>query len=229
MKTSLEISPELAAAAPGYKVILIEAQVANGPTPEALTTAINNYGAGLTEVMEISDIARRPGIAATRAVYKRLGKEPNRYRPSHEQMMRRFFKGQGLYTVSALVDTGNLLSLMSGYSVGVFDASAVIGNRLTVGVGREGEPYEGIGRGPLNIAGLPVVRDEAGGIGTPTSDNERTKTGPATDSIVVTIHIFGEDMPLDSTLALARDLLVAYCDASSFEYSIITASTATES
>ncbi len=229
MNTSLEISPELAAAAPGYKVILIEAEVANGPTPEALTDAINTYGAGLTEVMEISDIARRPGIAATRAVYKRLGKEPNRYRPSHEQMMRRFFKGQGLYTVSALVDTGNLLSLMSGYSVGVFDASKISGDKLTVGVGREGEPYEGIGRGPLNIEGLPVVRDASGGIGTPTSDNERTKTSPDTRSIVVTIHIFGEDMPLDSTLALAQDLLATYCSASTFEYSIITAPTVTES
>ena len=42
-------------------------------------------------------------------------------------------------------------------------------------MGREGEPYEGIGRGPLNIAGLPVYRDAVGGIGTPTSDHERTK------------------------------------------------------
>ena len=32
-----------------------------------------------------------------------------------------------------------------------------------------------IGRGLLNIEGLPVFRDSVGGIGTPTSDNERTK------------------------------------------------------
>lgn len=221
MKTKIEITPEIAAAAPDYKVVIMEADVTNGPTPEALTSAIETYGTQLTEIMEMADINKRPGVAATRAVYRRLGKEPNRYRPSHEQMMRRFFKGQGLYTVNALVDSGNLLSLMSGYSVGVFDADKIDGDTLIVGVGREGEPYEGIGRGPLNIAGLPVVRDASGGIGTPTSDNERTKIELSTHHIVSTIHIFGEDMPIDSTVKLARDLLSEYCGATSFEFDII--------
>ncbi len=221
MKYSLSIEPCLKAAAPDYKVVLMEADVVNGPTPEALRKAIGEFSEGLRAVTEIPDIAVRPGIAATRRVYKALGKEPNRYRPSHEQMMRRILQGKGLYEVSALVDAGNLFSLMSGYSVGVFDSAKVQGEKLSVGVGREGEPYTGIGRGPINIEHLPALRDEAGAIGTPTSDNERTMTGPATEHIVVTMHVFGVEMPIDEAIDLARRLFEEYCGASTFEAVVI--------
>ena len=35
-----------------------------------------------------------------------------------------------------------------------------------LGIGKSGEPYEGIGRGELNIEGMPVYRDAMGGIST---------------------------------------------------------------
>lgn len=219
----LTIDPIYSTIAPDYKVILLTADVDCAETPAELTVAINKVGEDLAAVMEMADIARRPGIAATRAVYKALGKDPNRYRPSHEQMMRRFLKGQGLYTVSALVDTGNLLSLMTGYSVGVFDADAIRGEQLTVGVGLSGEPYEGIGRGPLNIEHLPAVRDAVGAIGTPTSDNERTKTSAATRRIVVTMHAFGADMPVAEAADLAVHLFTLYCGATNVNLDIIAA------
>ncbi|HJE39958.1 MAG: hypothetical protein C7K11_07895 [Candidatus Amulumruptor caecigallinarius] len=216
----ISIAPVIARACPDYKMILLTADVVNTPTPEALTAAIKRYGESVVSLFEMPDIARRPGIAATRAIYKALGKEPNRYRPSQEQMMRRFLKGQGLYTVSALVDTGNLLSLMSGYSVGVFDADKIAGGSLRIDVGRAGQPYEGIGRGPVNIEGLPVVCDAEGPIGSPTTDNERTKTSLGTTRIVATIHAFGPDMPLDATAELARQLFTAYCHADNISLSL---------
>lgn len=209
----IEIEKIVADSAPDYRIGFLTANVRNGSTPEKLTAAIKEYADEITQTMEITDINRRPGIAGTRQVYKKLGKDPNRYRPSHEQMMRRILKGLGLYTVNALVDSGNLLSLKSGYSVGVFDADRIQGDTLRVGRGEEGEPYVGIGRGPLNIVGLPVVRDAAGGIGTPTSDNERTKVGLDTRRIVVTIHMFATDMDPVDTLELAKELFTEYCSA----------------
>lgn len=219
---NLTIDPVFAHIAPDYRVLVLEAEV-NPPagTPKELTEAIGKFGDQLMEVMEIQDIAKRPGIAATRAVYKALGKDPNRYRPSHEQMMRRILKGQGLYTVSAPVDAGNLLSLVSGYSVGVFDRDKIQGTELEIGVGQAGEPYEGIGRGVLNIEGLPVVRDAAGGIGTPTSDNERTKTDADTKRVIVLVHAFSPDMPLEQTEALAEKLFRDFCGAQEVNAKIV--------
>lgn len=219
----IEISDEIRQAAPAYMTLVMEADVVNAPTPEPLWQEIEEYGRQLRESTEMAQVNKRPGIASTRAAYKALGKDPNRYRPSTEAMSRRLVKGMELYRIDALVDLVNLLSLRSGYSIGGFDRDKISGDTLTLGVGREGEPYEAIGRGELNIAGLPVFRDEVGGVGTPTSDNERTKMDMNTRRIVITIHQFAEDMPLDLTEQLARRLLTDYASATNITARIIKA------
>ena len=219
----IEISDEIRQVAPAYMTLVMEADVVNAPTPDALWEEIEEYGRQLRQSTEMAQVNKRPGIASTRAAYKALGKDPNRYRPSTEAMSRRLVKGMELYRIDALVDLVNLLSLRSGYSIGGFDRDKISGDTLTLGVGREGEPYEAIGRGELNIAGLPVFRDEVGGVGTPTSDNERTKMDMDTRRIVITIHQFAEDMPLDRTEQLARRLLADYASATNITASIIKA------
>jgi DNA/RNA-binding domain of Phe-tRNA-synthetase-like protein len=83
-----------------------------------------------------------------------------------------------------------------------------------LGIGRAGEKFEGIGRGPLNIEGLPVFRDEAGAIGTPTSDEERTKIDTGTKKLLLIIHDFGNSSDLLPTAELAEEKLREYAGAS---------------
>ena len=80
------------------------------------------------------------------------------------------------------------MSIRFGYSIGGFDAGKFEGDTLTLGIGKVDEPYEGIGRGMLNIEGMPVYRDAIGGVGTPTSDNERTKLGLDTTHLFAIIN-----------------------------------------
>jgi len=134
-----------------------------------------------------------PSIQATRRAYKALGKDPSRYRPSGEALVRRTLQGKNLYRINTAVDLVNLASIAYGYSIGGFDADRIVGDTLTLGVGREGEPYEGIGRGLVNICGLPVYRDAAGGIGTPTTDNERTKLSLATTHLLAIVNGYDGD------------------------------------
>lgn len=117
-----------------------------------------------------------------------LRKDPSRYRPASEALIRRMLQGKQLYQRDTLVDLVNLASIAFGYSIGGFDADKFEGDTLTLGVGKAGEPYEGIGRGNINIEGLPVYRDSLGGVGTPTSDNERTKMMSDTSHLVVLIN-----------------------------------------
>ncbi len=219
----INISDQIKAACPGYRMIRIECDVTNAPTPDALRDEMSRLTGSIAELMEIADINRRPAIAATRAVYKACGKDPNRYRPSQEQLNRRVVRGLGLYAIDAIVDSFNLLSLKSGYSIGAFDRDKIAGDTLTLGVGQEGEPYEGIGRGDINIAGMPVLRDAVGGIATPTSDNERTKVTSSTRRLLVCIHIFGEEMPVEATAQEAVRLLTDYCNATDINVEIISA------
>lgn len=199
---------------PNYAIIYMEADVRNGETSVALRSALEDTAAGICAEYAIEEIKNRRGIASTRQAYKAFGKDPNRYRPSQEQLMRRVVRGLGLYNVNGLVDTGNLLSLATGYSVGVFDRDSIAGGEIRVGVGRQDESYEGIGRGHLNISGMPVIRDAEGGFGTPTSDHERTKTDLGTKHVSVTMHVFdttGED--LDYLCRIMRELFATYCSA----------------
>jgi DNA/RNA-binding domain of Phe-tRNA-synthetase-like protein len=170
----------------------------------------------------VEDINKIPAIAATRAAYKACGKDPNRYRPSQEQLHRRIVRGLGLYNVNTLVDAGNQLSILTGCSVGCFDADKVQGDTLTLGIGRAEEPYEGIGRGPLNIEGLPVFRDSVGGIGTPTSDNERTKLELSTRRLLMTVHLFDTGVDADKTYALIKSIFTKYGSATKFNAKIYT-------
>lgn len=186
----ISFSPEIAAAAPQLRVMVVEAAVHNGPTPDGLWQEIAAACAE-REGTPMEAVNKRPAIAATRAAYKALGKDPNRYRPSAEALARRAVKGMELYRTTALVDLINLLSLRSGHSIGGFDADAIDGDAIELGRGRAGEPYAAIGRGELNIDGLPVWRDATGGFGTPTSDNERTKMSPATSRLLMTVNIYG--------------------------------------
>ena len=207
------ISDKLKSAAPDYFMVLVEADVTNSVTSDSLWQEIEDYSAYSRENLELSQVNKRPGIVATRNAYKACGKDPNRYRPSSEALCRRIVRGMELYKIDTLVDLVNLLSMKSGYSVSGFDRDKIAGDTLTIGVGEEGEPFEGIGRGPLNIAGMPVYRDAVGGIGTPTSDNERTKIDLNTTHAVICIHIYGLDMPVEEVISLTERLLTQYAAA----------------
>ena len=172
---TLTVSDELHRAWPGFYGAAVFATVTNTPYNADLWRQIDEYTALYRAKYTTESLKDMPAIQATRQAYKQCGKDPSRYRPSSEALCRRLLRGIPLYQIDTLVDLINLASIYSGHSIGGFDRDKIQGDTLTLGIGRAGEPYEGIGRGPLNIEGMPVYRDALGGIGTPTSDHERTK------------------------------------------------------
>ncbi|MDE6120624.1 MAG: hypothetical protein K2F63_02420 [Muribaculaceae bacterium] len=200
--------------APGLEVMLVEADVDNCATTDRLWSAIMAECSRLSREFPMDRIRHRGAIAATREAYKACGKEPNRYRPSAEALCRRAVKGMELYRSLSVIDLINLVSMASGHSIGGFDADKIAGDTLTMGVGLPGEPYEAIGRGDLNIEGLPVWRDAEGGIGTPTSDNVRTCLEVSSQRVVMTVNMFGHgEMDRDATESLIRSLLEEHASA----------------
>ena len=210
---NLVLSNEIRNAAPSLKVLLVQANIVNEPTCDELWRELSTVAERVQQSYEVDMINKRPAIAATRKAYKACGKEPNRYRPSSEALCRRMVKGLELYRSLTVIDLINLLSVASGHSIGGFDADKIVGDTLTIGIGREGEPYEAIGRGTLNVAGLPILRYSIGGIGTPTSDHERTKLTPETRRLVMVFNIYGDEMPLDDIKILTCRLLEQYAHA----------------
>ena len=185
---------------PGLTVAVLEIDAKNSERDDELWQLIDEEEQMLRRDHTVDSLKLLPGIAATRAAYRTLGKDPSRYRPSNEALCRRIVQGKGLYRTNTIVDLCNLASMRFHYSIGGFDRSKIEGD-VELGIGRAGEPYEGIGRGQLNIDCLPVYRDARGGIGTPTSDNERTKIGIDTGQLLFFVN--GFDGNHDRVLACA--------------------------
>lgn len=205
------VSKEIENVCPNFVGACVEAQVKNSPYCAELWQEINALGEHYREVLSTETLKAISGIEATRRVYRACGKDPSRYRPAAEALIRRQLKGKELYQIDTLVDLVNLASIRYGYSIGGFDADKFQGDTLTLGVGREGEPYEGIGRGMINIAGLPVYRDAVGGVGTPTSDNERTKIGMSTTHLVVLINGYdGDEAQVTANARYIQELVRKY-------------------
>ena len=218
MRFNITVSQELKEVAPEFKGAAITARVSNTPYCESLWDEIKEFGNQLKKTLEIADIKKLKTIDATRTVYKKCKKDPNRYRPAAEALRRRILKGQSLYQIDTLVDLVNLVSIATGYSMGGFDGDHIEGNQLVLGVGKKDEPFEGIGRGILNIEGLPVYRDSRGGIGTPTSDEERTKISLETQNLLILINGYSGTEGLQEAVEYSINLLEKYVAAKDVEY-----------
>ena len=149
----IKVSEEIKSICTDFAGAAIFAKVKNTPYSKELWAEIDNYSLEYRTKHKIEDIKKNRAITATRVAYKKFGKDPNRYRPSSEALCRRIVRELPLYQIDTLVDLINLVSIRTGYSIGGFDADKIEGDHLTLGVGMQDEPYEGIGRGILNIEG----------------------------------------------------------------------------
>ena len=215
------VSEEIESVCPTFVGACVEANVVNTPYCQELWDEIHALGEKYKETLTTESLKEMSGIAATRKVYRACGKDPSRYRPASEALIRRMLQGKELYQRDTLVDLVNLASIAYGYSIGGFDADKFKGDTLTLGVGKAGEPYEGIGRGMINIEGLPVYRDKIGGVGTPTSDNERTKMSIDTTHLVVLINGYdGDEQHVRENAEYIIQLLKKYCQSDGGSYFI---------
>lgn len=214
--TPVFISEEIRNRVPELTLSCIECDVLVQEENEVLWAETEEKMKKLAASLKVEDISRLPAISASRRGYKACGKDPARYRLSAEALLRRVVQGKGLFRVNNVVDLLNLVSISTGFSIGGYDAGKTDGD-VIFGIGRENEPYEGIGRGELNIESLPVFRDNLGAFGSPTSDSVRTCVTMETTRFLMIIIDFGAPNELKMATDLAMNLLIKYAQASDFE------------
>ena len=125
--------------------------------------------------------------APVRTMYKRVGLDPTKTRPSNEALLRRVRKGQPLPRVNSLVDIINWCSLEFQLPYGLYDLGQVRGP-VTLRLGRDGEEYAGIGKDTVHVGGRIALVDEDGPFGNPTSDSARTMVTPATTDALIVVY-----------------------------------------
>ena len=123
--------------------------------------------------------ADMPGVAETRSMFHRLGVDPTKSRPASEALLRRVLQGKGLPVIHPAVDVCNLASLEHQLPIGLYDRAHLKGP-IVARLGRPGESYEGIRKGTVNVTGRPMLADDEGAFGAPTSDSARTQVTDST-------------------------------------------------
>ena len=124
---------------------------------------------------------------AVRTMYKKVGIDPTKTRPSNEALLRRVRKGDTLPRINSAVDIVNWCSLEFQLPYGLYDAAKISGD-VTMRIGAEGEKYAGIRKDDVNVGGRITVADSQGPFGNPTSDSARTMVTPATTELLVVIY-----------------------------------------
>jgi DNA/RNA-binding domain of Phe-tRNA-synthetase-like protein len=116
---------------------------------------------------------------AVRSMYRRVGIDPTKTRPSSEALLRRVGRGDALPRINSLVDICNWCSLNFQLPYGLYDRDRISG-AIELRLGREGEEYAGIRKDVVHLAGRLTLADEEGPFGNPTSDSARTMVTPQT-------------------------------------------------
>jgi DNA/RNA-binding domain of Phe-tRNA-synthetase-like protein len=117
---------------------------------------------------------------AVRAMYKRVGIDPTKTRPSSEALLRRVRKGDPLPRINSMVDVCNWCSLEFQLPYGLYDLAHVDGDDIEMRLGRDGESYAGIRKDDVHVSGRICLADARGAFGNPTSDSARTMVTTAT-------------------------------------------------
>lgn len=181
---ALDIDPEIRAL---VSVGLVEApDVRLGVAGSLLAAEIVALCARLSSAHAGCQPADIEGLSAARRLYRAFGIDPTSTRPSSEALLRRILQGKPFPSINAAVDVCNLCSTAFLLPIGLYDPAKVSGP-VTLRRGRPGESYPGIRKDVVNVDGRPVLADDLGPFGNPTSDSRRTSVDSATTSLWMVI------------------------------------------
>ncbi len=220
MKREIKIESQLAKLCPELKLGIIECKVKVTEESDLLWNEITPYIKQIENDLSVEDIRNKSTILSSKNGYRRVGKDPNRYRLSAESLLRRIVNRKGLYKINNVVDLLNLVSIKSGFSIGGYNADKITGD-IKMGLGNTDEEYQGIGRGSLNIKNLPIFRDELGAFGSATSDSLRTQIDLSCQNFLMIFISFHGENELVESMDFAEGLLVSFAEAKAINKKII--------
>lgn len=199
MVLRFEIDPTIAPLA-DISAVLLEGL---GGDASALDPAIASEVQALRERHAGRSAGSIPHLAAARKLYKALGIDPTRHRPSPEALLRRLLRGDPFPRHAPAVDLANLWAVLHGHPVGLYDAARLDGDWIVARRGRPGESYPGIGRPEINLEGRLVLEDGSGPFGNPTADSLRTCVDGSTAAALAVLFTPRGHDPADIRATLA--------------------------
>ncbi|WP_071396085.1 B3/B4 domain-containing protein [Bacillus tuaregi] len=185
----LRIAAELTELIPGFKVGYIQYQdICVGESPQMLKGRLQLFQESIYFELEDKKVTDLPGILEWRQVFKKTGKDPNRYRHSAEALYRRVQKQNYLTSVHSAIDLNNFFSLQFQSPIGIYDRDQLAGSIL-IRLGQANEEYLGLNGRMNSLDRLIVSCDHESAFGSPFVDSERTAVTEATKNAIQIIYL----------------------------------------
>jgi DNA/RNA-binding domain of Phe-tRNA-synthetase-like protein len=146
---------------------------AQAPAADPVAALRRRVAAQARSRRDLARLPEDPTVAAVRGLFRAVGCDPTRYRPSSEALLRRVLKGDELPAIQPLVDLNNCLSIELAVPCSMLLEGSFM-PPVTLRAGRSGEAFESL-RGPLGLEGKPLLADSAGPFSTPIADGQRVK------------------------------------------------------
>ena len=214
-----KISEKLHNQLPNSRLGIITSNVKVAPASHLLNDFASLLYEKMSDKLEVLRETEMPVIKETRKAYKATGKEPSRYRPSAEALLRRIRTNRPLYQINNVVDCINLISINTQFSIGGFDFTKIKGDTIC-DIG-DSNPYQAIGRGELNIEFMPGLHDDEGFFGTPTSDSQRTMVTDQTTHLLLVYYDFYSNDSLEEALDFGSEILEKFCTGTNIQKIIV--------
>lgn len=183
------LSPQLCTMIPNFKIGVIHYEnIVIGASPQMLKGRLQLFQESLFFELEDRNVTEFEGINEWRSIFKRTGKDSNRYRPSVEALYRRVKKQQYLQSVNSATDLNNFFSLQYEIPIGIYDQDKLTGN-ITMRLGTEGEEYVGLNGRLNNLHKLILTADRHGPFGSPFVDSKRSSVSEGTINALQIIYL----------------------------------------
>ncbi|WP_066068042.1 B3/B4 domain-containing protein [Neobacillus soli] len=185
----IQLSSEIIKQIPDFKLGVIEyGNITVGDSPQMLKGRLQLFQESIYFDLENSNVTDLPGIQEWRGIFKKTGKDPNRYRHSAEALYRRVQKQNYLSSVQSAIDTNNFFSLQYQVPIGIYDQDHLQGS-VEIRIGREGEEYIGLNGRKNSLERLIVASDQEGPFGSPFVDSGRSHVSFSTKNALQIIYL----------------------------------------
>lgn len=170
----ITISSDIKEHFPQFKLGVIKyTGISVSESPQMLKGRMRLFQESIFFEMEDKKVQDLEPIHEWRSIFKKLGTDPNRYRPSSEALYRRVQKQQYLAPIHSAADLNNFFSLQHQIPFGIYDADKLSGN-IQIGIGKESDAYMAINGRDVNMNGKIISSDDSGPFGSPYVDSKRS-------------------------------------------------------
>jgi len=182
--TEIILSPAIRERIPELKFGVLQASgIRVQKEDDRFETALSDLSRYLKNTFSDKLLSANPVVSAVRRMYRQIGWEPTKYRPSSEALARRILKDKGLYRINNVVDLANIVSAKYHLPMGLYDLSKIKGP-IKADIGKTAETYQGISRESIHAEGKIILRDDLGIFGNPTADSRRTSITTGTGELL---------------------------------------------